>query len=798
MFRNGILSMAAAICLAAPPEANLDRRLEAALHTEMVAGDLKSAVDQYNAILEAARGNRSIAAKALFQLAQCEERMGRRVAAHAAYLRIVRDYGDQPEVVASTKQRLAVWTSTEQGPQNLDFERSGAGNTPFGWTRDAGSVVEVHREGCRNRLGCAVVVGAGRLTQTFSAAAYRGRTVRLRAWLRLEPGSPGERAQMWLGIDRAEGLKTNVDAARWTQYEIAGDVEADALDIQLGVLSTGKGRVWVDGVSFQPVPEAEINGARTAIQKLYGHLDEAYIQPNFEGIGGVGLADAQYRDAESKEPFRKAAERWTGVLSHRTTVTAFKLSGNGALVNARAEYVRSEANRTRSVTYVDTRLDTWARVGPDWRLKEYRVLASRQVDSTTDAQTAKLAAAELKRTASPLAMIEVGHTLYDLAPFGMAVGEARVVALGEATFGTREFFEIKQRLLEYLVKEKGFTIFAINANWPEAITLDLYIKHGEGDPKALLTGMLWPWNTEEALEVVEWMREFNKAPGTHPTLSFASFGIPPASVVIPRVVGYMKACSPADAATVQANYDPLLEMESRLGEVYDDAARRAADRAEIVVKLLDARRELLAQPPEEGCSAAAWRDARQDAEMARQNAATRISGRGSAYGNEMMARNIRWLAKDAYPDEKIVLWGHNSLVGYAPADAEKSVGTWLREEFGDQLYVTGFAFHRGELLAIGVQNGQNSGVAKQTIPEPTEGNGDSVLSAAGMPVFFLDMRRSPPAGPLGRWLAESHSFLEVGALWNHDDPQSNSHLKTMSKSYDGLIFLEEGHAAHGL
>jgi len=175
-----------------------------------------------------------------------------------------------------------------------------------------------------------------------------------------------------------------------------------------------------------------------------------------------------------------------------------------------------------------------------------------------------------------------------------------------------------------------------------------------------------------------------------------------------------------------------------------------------------------------------------------------MAGKGSAYGNEMMARNIEWLATDAHPGEKIVLWGHNERFAYTPGDAERSLGTWLRDEFGERLYVTGFAFHRGELLAIGVQNGQNSGVAKQTIPESAEGNGDSVFSAAGMPVFFLDLRTVPPASALGRWLVEPHSFLQVGALWNQDDPQSNWLVKTMSKSYDGLVYLEEGHAARGL
>ncbi len=797
------------------PSAEIDSRLEAAIHTEMVEGDLKRAIDQYRSILTQAGSNRRIAARALFQIAECQEKLAANDAARATYTRLVTEFADQPDIVARVKERLASRTKAQRGPRNLDFERvetgTMRGQSFSGWAAAAGSRIESRHQGCRSNIGCAVIVGPGRLMQSFSAAGYRGKTVRLRAWVRVESTGANDLAKLWLGVDRANGVRTIVDdmddrplhSLQWTLCDIAGEIDADGQSIDFGVLSSAKGLVWIDSVSFQIVPEAEIGADRAAIQKLYGRFDTAYLQGDFNGIAQLAASGARYytaREPNKKETLAKAMDEWKAAaangteLAHRTALTAIKLVGDGALVNAREEYIRSEANRTRSAAYVATRLDTWVRDGVTWKLKEFRVLTTRQIDSTTDAQTARRAAADLKRTAAPLATIEVGHTFYDLAPFGTAVGDARIVALGEATYGTREFFQIKHRLFEYLVLEKGFTVFAINANWPEAVSLDLYIKSGEGDPKALLTGMLWPWNTEEALDVVKWMREFNQAPGPHPTLTFASFGVAAASVVIPRVVDYLKRCAPLDAVTAQSNYAVLLDMESRLGEVYDDAATRASERAEAVVNLLDGKRELLIQ----ASSSSAWRDARQAAEMARQAAAMRISGKGSAYGNEMMARNIEWLANDAYPGEKIVLWGHNSLVGFTPGEPVKSVGTWLREEFGDRIYVTGFTFHRGELLAIGVQNGMSAGVATQRIPESAETNGDSVFSAGGMPVFFLDLRTVSPAGALGRWLAEPHSFLEVGALWNQDDPQSNARVKTISKSYDGLIFLEEGHAARGL
>ena len=106
---------------------------------------------------------------------------------------------------------------------------------------------------------------------------------------------------------------------------------------------------------------------------------------------------------------------------------------------------------------------------------------------------------------------EAGHGFADMQQLKQVVGNARIVALGEATHGTREFFQLKHRMLEFLATEMGFTIFSIEANMPEAYRLNDYVLNGKGDPKQLLKGMyFWTWDTQEVLDMILWMREFNK------------------------------------------------------------------------------------------------------------------------------------------------------------------------------------------------------------------------------------------------------------------------------------------------
>jgi erythromycin esterase-like protein len=85
------------------------------------------------------------------------------------------------------------------------------------------------------------------------------------------------------------------------------------------------------------------------------------------------------------------------------------------------------------------------------------------------------------------------------------------VALGECTHGSREIFQMKHRLLEFLASEMGFTILSVEGNMPEARRVNDYVTEGKGDPAAVLRGMYFStWRSSEAFAMVQWMRQFNR------------------------------------------------------------------------------------------------------------------------------------------------------------------------------------------------------------------------------------------------------------------------------------------------
>lgn len=161
-------------------------------------------------------------------------------------------------------------------PENLDFSRGQSGEVPPGWFVPPdlamhGYRAELRREGCRSESGCAVVLVPahalkkdlfGNLMQQISADAYRGRTLQIRAWLRLDAEEASASAQMWFRVDRKNGVMGFFDnmmdrpvrSAAWRRAEIVGEIAADAITINIGVMALGRGTAWVEGVTIEDAP----------------------------------------------------------------------------------------------------------------------------------------------------------------------------------------------------------------------------------------------------------------------------------------------------------------------------------------------------------------------------------------------------------------------------------------------------------------------------------------------------------------------------------------------------------------
>lgn len=396
--------------------------------------------------------------------------------------------------------------------------------------------------------------------------------------------------------------------------------------------------------------------------------------------------------------------------------------------------------------------------------------------------------AALARGAIPLTTLAAGSGTADLAPLKAAIGDARVVAVGEATHGSAEFFHVRHRLLELLAGEMGFTALAVEAGWADAFAVDDYVVRGVGDPEKALAGLhYWALDTTEMLAIVQWMRRYNQDPSHRRKLRFRGVDCEFTPGSISAVIAYLRKVDPPSAGPAEALFAPIsgLMASSTYPGVEPAVIERTTRGVVDLLARFDAQRAAwIARTGEP-----AWILARQHMNLIRQ---AEQSFREPGFRDVAMADNTRWILDHEPPGARVVVWAHNSHIA-AQQLGLSAMGRLLRERLGASYFTVGVTFGAGALRALDWSQGRREGpVQAITVGPPPPRGLDAALGLAGLAAFALDVRAT--TGPLGAWLDAKTATWSVGGIYN--GVAASGQMRSVKRSYDALVYLDRVTASH--
>ena len=112
----------------------------------------------------------------------------------------------------------------------------------------------------------------------------------------------------------------------------------------------------------------------------------------------------------------------------------------------------------------------------------------------------------------------------ELIPIEPFLKNKKIVGMGEATHGTKEFFNMKAKMFKFLVTNCGYKIFSIEATYGGTLKVNDYVLYGKGDILSAMSGMeFWTWDTKEVEDLIEWMRKYNESKPDIEKLKFYGF-----------------------------------------------------------------------------------------------------------------------------------------------------------------------------------------------------------------------------------------------------------------------------------
>ncbi|MHC6624519.1 erythromycin esterase family protein [Streptomyces globosus] len=421
--------------------------------------------------------------------------------------------------------------------------------------------------------------------------------------------------------------------------------------------------------------------------------------------------------------------------------------------------------------------------------------------ASADAAAFRSPEAALGRAAHPLHTTDPRGSLADLRPFGRMVGDARVVGLGEATHSSHEFLTVKHRVFRYLVEEKGFRAFALEAPWSTGLRLDAYLLRGEGDLTQIMDeefqGTYRWWNNAEYRDLLQWMRAYNTQHPKDPVRFVGDDGGFAGAGLYDEVSAYAAAARPDLAPRLTELYQGLRPATDAEAYVTDYLSKPLAERKQLAERTGRAV-DLLKQRPGTGADADAHAWAVQHATAIHQMTTLyafdwddpRRIGDAMLHRDRVMADNVAWWQQRT--GHKIALAAHNShiaLNSYAPGTYPKVQGGFLRDRLGAGYLSVGLTFDRGSFNAFD----QGGAVRRFTVGPAAPGTAEHTLDRVRFRDFVVDLRSAPAAART--WLAAPHTVKNIGATYPGiaDAPRIR-----LAESHDLVIHLQQVEAARML
>jgi erythromycin esterase-like protein len=406
---------------------------------------------------------------------------------------------------------------------------------------------------------------------------------------------------------------------------------------------------------------------------------------------------------------------------------------------------------------------------------------------------------------------EAAHPLVgapgDFDPLLALVGDARYVALGEASHGTHEFYRIRAEITKRLIREKGFTSVAVEADWPDAYRVNRYVQGRGPDRDAVeaLAGFRrfpqWMWRNADVLDFIGWLRAHNDGLPAARQAGFFGLDLYSLHASMEAVLRYLEIVDPAAAQRAHQRY-ACFDHYGGDPQEYGYAAGFGLGpscETQVIEQLTELRRS---------AAEYARRDGRlepDDLFFAEQNA--RLVQNAERYYRAMFGSRVAsWNLRDRHMaetldalvafqagrgrQEKVVLWAHNSHLGDARATemgagGELNVGQLVRQRYGRSASLIGFLTYQGTVTAASDwDQPAERKMVRPALPESYE----ALLHSTGLRNFFLDLTAPDP---LMVELARPRLERAIGVVYRPDTERSSHYFHaSLPQQFDAVLYYD--------
>ena len=255
-----------------------------------------------------------------------------------------------------------------------------------------------------------------------------------------------------------------------------------------------------------------------------------------------------------------------------------------------------------------------------------------------------------------------------------------ILSIGEAAHGCKEMQELKLSVFKEMVEKRGFTAFALEADYGECAEINRYIQGGEGSAEEMVQKFAFPiYHTKEMAELISWMREWNESAPEEKKIRFYGFDMqdPEGSYA------FLKDYSLSHKLTTEE------EFSKNLDYIKGENFSLNETNAEGVIAFLDSIKEKVEKSSEEENKDK--QDFLMELNTVRQAAETWLSKEDSSVLRDRdMEENVKKILEieQKIGSGKLVISAHDGHI-QKENPIYNSMGVLLTKDFGEAYYAIG-------------------------------------------------------------------------------------------------------------
>ena len=379
---------------------------------------------------------------------------------------------------------------------------------------------------------------------------------------------------------------------------------------------------------------------------------------------------------------------------------------------------------------------------------------------------------------APIKSIDPDETDFDdLEGFGKAVGDARIVFLGEQTHGDGATFLAKTRLIKYLHEKRGFDVLAFESGRLDCHKAWAAFLKAENTPLENFEVGVFPiWaKSEQVQPLIRYL--VKQAKGKTP-LKLCGFdcqitGTGPRSELSADVAGILGRL-PEGIFSRRQEGDTCVAFD----KLADAARFPTPEEIELISKFRAAVLALKADEKFKADEIALWKTWLENLQaVIDMKQADKV--KAATIRETQMAKNFLSLASEKYAKRKIIVWAASYHLMRNPKSIDtlvaKSGGGVKREPtyhgsviFGDEVSKKlGQEIYSVAFLAAGGEWKLMQSKEATPVPTPRAGSLDDLLNKAGHKNAFVDLKGLPKDHWLrtSRIVARPFGYADTEALW---------------------------------